>query len=87
MEISPLLVPASGSESCPPDIKPRGVREPHVRSESVKPSDEANFKLVIGGPNGVRTRVTGVRGRCPRPLDDGTMKKAARGERLKVRGL
>ncbi len=26
-----------------------------------------------GDPNGVRTRVTGVRGRCPRPLDDGTI--------------
>ncbi len=26
----------------------------------------------IGGPNGIRTRVTDVRGRCPRPLDDGT---------------
>jgi hypothetical protein len=22
-------------------------------------------------PNGTRTRVTGVKGRCPRPLDDG----------------
>ncbi len=27
---------------------------------------------LFGGPNGVRTRVTDVRGRCPRPLDDGT---------------
>ena len=26
------------------------------------------------GPNGIRTRVTDVRGRCPRPLDDGTSK-------------
>ena len=25
-----------------------------------------------GGPSGVRTRVVGVRGRYPRPLDDGT---------------
>jgi hypothetical protein len=25
------------------------------------------------GPNGNRTRVTDVRGRCPRPLDDGTV--------------
>lgn len=31
--------------------------------------------ILIGGPNGVRTRVTGVRGRCPRPLDDGTIKE------------
>ena len=28
---------------------------------------------LCGGPNGVRTRVTDVRGRCPRPLDDGTL--------------
>jgi hypothetical protein len=27
----------------------------------------------LGGPNGTRTRVFGVRGRCPRPLDDGTV--------------
>ena len=27
---------------------------------------------LIGGPNGIRTRVTDVRGQCPRPLDDGT---------------
>ena len=28
----------------------------------------------IGDPSGNRTRVTAVRGRCPRPLDDGTRK-------------
>ena len=36
----------------------------------------AYFKLIpliyCGDPNGTRTRVFGVRGRCPRPLDDGT---------------
>ena len=25
----------------------------------------------IGVPNGIRTRVAGVKGQCPRPLDDG----------------
>ena len=29
----------------------------------------------ISSPNGVRTRVFGVRGRYPRPLDDGTVEK------------
>ena len=28
--------------------------------------------LLYGDPNGTRTRVIGVRGRRPRPLDDGT---------------
>ncbi len=28
---------------------------------------------MVGSPSGVRTRVTGVRGRRPRPLDDGTI--------------
>ena len=31
--------------------------------------------LIIGDPSGIRTRVTGVRGRRPKPLDDGTILK------------
>ncbi len=37
----------------------------------------ANFNSLIArqlmnrAPNGIRTRVTAVKGRCPRPLDDG----------------
>ena len=30
--------------------------------------------LIFGSPNGDRTRVSGVRGRYPRPLDDGTLR-------------
>ncbi len=30
-----------------------------------------SLKLVMRAPNGIRTRVTAVKGRCPRPLDDG----------------
>ena len=33
----------------------------------------ANPLNSYGGPNGIRTRVTDVRGQCPRPLDDGTL--------------
>ena len=29
------------------------------------------FKRAVGVPDGIRTRVTAVKGRCPRPLDDG----------------
>ena len=28
-----------------------------------------------GVPNGIRTRVAAVRGRCPRPLDDGDFRQ------------
>ena len=28
-------------------------------------------KPILRAPNGIRTRVTAVKGRCPRPLDDG----------------
>jgi hypothetical protein len=33
-----------------------------------------------GGPNGIRTRVSALRGPCPRPLDDGAAKKIWLGE-------
>ena len=32
----------------------------------------ANPLNLFGGPKGIRTPVTDVRGQCPRPLDDGT---------------
>jgi integrase len=35
-------------------------------------SQKGKKKLTVGSPNGNRTRVSAVRGRCPRPLDDGT---------------
>jgi hypothetical protein len=35
-----------------------------------------NFLKLLGSPNGDRTRVSGVRGRYPRPLDDGTRIKS-----------
>jgi hypothetical protein len=35
--------------------------------------------FIHGGPNGTRTRVTDVRGRCPRPLDDGTFAVISQG--------
>ena len=33
--------------------------------------------ILHGDPSEVRTRVTGVRGRCPRPLDDGAFERSA----------
>jgi hypothetical protein len=35
-------------------------------------SDQA-FSAIYGVPTGIRTPVTAVKGRCPRPLDDGDL--------------
>ena len=35
-------------------------------------------------PNGIRTRVTAVKGRCPRPLDDGDVSRLGNLTRLKA---
>ena len=39
----------------------------------------ANSLILIGGPNGNRTRVLALRGPRPRPLDDGTVMAGERG--------
>jgi hypothetical protein len=36
--------------------------------------------IAVGDPNGIRTRVTAVKGRCPRPLDDRVSQRAAEDE-------
>ncbi len=36
-----------------------------------KTGDELLLLVLNGVPNGIRTRVAAVKGRCPRPLDDG----------------
>ena len=41
------------------------------RSASVDDDRTEAVLLSISTPNGIRTRVTGVKGRRPRPLDDG----------------
>jgi hypothetical protein len=35
------------------------------------PEAQCCITKLIGDPNGIRTRVAGVKGQCPRPLDDG----------------
>ena len=40
---------------------------------------QSNLPLgTSGDPNGIRTRVTAVKGRCPRPLDDRVSERAAK---------
>ena len=48
------------------------LRLPDRKNEFKGVYDLSNLS---GGPNGIRTRVTDVRGQCPRPLDDGTFFK------------
>lgn len=33
--------------------------------------------IFLCDPNGIRTRAAAVKGRCPRPLDDGVMSQAS----------
>ena len=57
---SPAVLKGGGP--CEPECQVRSVRRSALEAES--------------GPNGNRTRVPDVRGRCPRPLDDGTVRSA-----------
>ena len=50
--------------------RPRCVLLGHPKKKGINPM--ANPLHLSDGPNGIRTRVTDVRGQCPRPLDDGT---------------
>ena len=51
-----------------------GVSSEVIRfAERERPFQTRVWKgLPYGSPNEIRTRVAAVRGRCPRPLDDGT---------------
>ena len=44
----------------------------HIRKtqKTKKPAFKAGFFKKNGDPNRIRTGVTAVKGRCPRPLDD-----------------
>ena len=45
-------------------------RDLPLRRETQRETPE-NLDSTAGGPNGIRTRVSALRGPCPRPLDDG----------------
>ena len=47
----------------------------HYFTPQKKPLKSAAFFKNSGVPKGIRTPVTAVKGRCPRPLDDGDAEK------------
>ena len=44
-------------------------------SEYLNYLKNVDFEKGSGDPYGIRTRVAGVKGQCPRPLDEGVAKK------------
>ena len=48
---------------------PNGSRQP---TNTLRDLASSTLLSVID-PNGIRTHVTGVKGQCPRPLDDGAL--------------
>ena len=44
--------------------------------EKASPSDQRRTRRTLGDPYGIRTRVAAVKGRCPRPLDEGVSLEA-----------
>ena len=50
-------------------------------------SDSAIYQDFSGSPNGIRTRVSTLRGWCPRPLDDGAIHRGRSRRILPVHGI
>jgi hypothetical protein len=72
--------PASPNGTRTRVFPPGGAGYPSPEREGIVPDGSTPEFGNYGSPNGTRTRVFGVRGRYPRPLDDGTpkMKKPCR---------
>ena len=48
--------------------------ELHISDKKQRVRPKNLTRVLIGDPNGIRTRVAALRGPRPRPLDDGTVK-------------
>ncbi|MEY4024053.1 MAG: hypothetical protein RLZ23_1014 [Actinomycetota bacterium] len=64
-----LLATRTGLE--PATSAVTGRRANQLRYRALHIFMRSTIATSFGAPNGIRTRVTAVKGRCPRPLDDG----------------
>ena len=52
-------------------LRYRALKNENISGSYVTLKPYCQINLTLRAPNGIRTRVTAVKGRCPRPLDDG----------------
>ncbi len=58
--------------------------EPATPGVTGRYSNRLNYRSATGVPRGIRTPVTAVKGRCPRPLDDGDRSLFGGGKRTRT---
>ena len=71
-----LKQPSPTSPKAPTRPAERGLGERQWKSRRATPKSGSDLVL-LGSPNGIRTRASTLRGWCPRPLDDGAMLHSA----------
>ena len=52
-------------------VEKKPTKNPHLARKEFFAG--CNLLILLGNPKGTRTPVAGVRGQCPRPLDDGAL--------------
>jgi hypothetical protein len=52
-------------------VRPEGLEPPASGSVDRRSIQLSYGRVMLRSPNGIRTRATDVKGRCPGPLDDG----------------
>ena len=72
--VDALMLVSTGQKKGPQKVNFEGTFMSRIYVQRVIPKGKNHNPLILfGDPNGIRTRVTGVRGRRPEPLDDGTV--------------
>jgi hypothetical protein len=85
------LADTSARSDAPGLATPTGL-EPATSAVTGRRANRLRYGALLGGavvriPNGIRTRAAAVKGRCPRPLDDGDLclrRPCAVGDRISI---